>query len=170
VQVVTFADLEEARRAYDEGRCDAWSNDRGSLAARGQNNKNPDDHMVLPETISRETAGPIVRKDDSAWADVVRWSLFTMINAEELGVDSKNVDEMKAKSDVPQIRRMLGTDDNAADKLGLDPAWGYNIIKQVGNYQEIWDNNLGANSKLKLDRGVNMPIGKGGHLYAAAMR
>jgi general L-amino acid transport system substrate-binding protein len=170
VQTVTFADLDEARRAYDEGRCDAWSNDRSNLAARGQGLKSPDEHVVLPETISKETSGPIVRKDDPLWGDLVRWTLFTMINSEELGVSSQNVDQAKAGSDNPEVRRMLGAEDNASQKLGLEPSWGYNVIKQVGNYGEIFDRNLGSNSKLKLDRGANALWNKGGRLFAPPLR
>ena len=108
INVVTFAELEEARRAYDEGRCDAWSNDQSSLAARGLNNKNPDENVILEQTIAIETAGPVVRKDDPQWADDVAWAAYAMLIADRHGVTSQNVDEMRDKSENPEVRRLLG--------------------------------------------------------------
>jgi general L-amino acid transport system substrate-binding protein len=170
VKVVTFADLDEARRAYDEGRCDAWSNDRTNLAARGLSLKNPDDNVVLPETISKEPIGPMVRKNDAQWEDIVRWTLYTLIAAEELGITSKNVAEMRAKSDNPEVRRLLGVEDNLGQRLGLSKDWAYNIIAAVGNYGEMFDRNVGKNSRLHLDRGRNALWNQGGMLFAPPIR
>ena len=166
IKVVTFAELEEARRAYDAGRCDAWSNDQSSLAARGLNNKNPDENTILPQTISIETAGPVVRKDDPAWSDDVAWPIYALLIAERDGVNSKNVDDMRAHSKVPEVQNLLGSVDNSSDRLGFDKSWGYNIIKQVGNYSEIFERYIGADSKLKLARGPNKTWSEGGELYA----
>lgn len=170
IKVVTFAGLEEARRAYDAGRCDAWSNDRSSLAARGLNNKNPDENVILPQTISIETAGPVVRKDDPNWADDVAWSIYALLIADRDGVTSKNVDQMRASSKEPEVRRLLGAVDNGSASLGFDKSWGYNVIKQVGNYSEIFKSNIGDDSKLKLSRGPNKTWGEGGELFAPALR
>ncbi len=132
-RIVTFADLDEARNAYEQGRCDAWTNDRSALAARGLQLKNRDAHVILPEIISKEPIGPIVRQNDSQWAHIVRWTFFALIAAEELGVTQANVDEMK-KSEVPEVKRLLGIGDDLGQKNGLPADWAYKAIKQVGNY------------------------------------
>ena len=125
--------------------------------------------MVLPEVISKEPLGPAVRQGDEQWFKVVRWSLYAMLNAEEAGVTSANVDEM-LKSTNPDIRRLLGLEEPKGAVLGLDDKWAYNIVKQVGNYGESFDRNVGAGSPLKIDRGINALWNKGGLMYAPPIR
>ena len=129
----------------------------------------PDDHMVLPEIISKEPLGPVVRQGDDQWFNIVRWSLFAMINAEELGVTSQNVDDMKS-SDSPNIQRLVGVDGNFGTELGLTNEWAYNIIKHVGNYGEVYEATVGPDTPLKLERGVNALWSKGGIQYAPPIR
>jgi general L-amino acid transport system substrate-binding protein len=168
--IVTFADLDEARRSYEEGRCDAWSNDRASLAARGLGLKNRDDHVILPETISKEPIAPMVRQGDNTWADIARWTFEALLAAEELGVTSANVDEMKAKSDNPEIKRLLGVSDDLGQKNGLSASWAFDAIKQVGNYAEIFERHVGTKTRLGLVRGANALWKDGGLLIAPPFR
>jgi general L-amino acid transport system substrate-binding protein len=130
---------------------------------------NTADHVVLPEIISKEPLGPVVRHGDDQWFDIVKWVLFAMLNAEELGVASKNVDEM-AKSPNPEIKRLLGTEGNFGEQLGLTKDWVARIVKQVGNYGESFDRNVGAGSKLAIERGLNRLWNKGGIQYAPPIR
>jgi general L-amino acid transport system substrate-binding protein len=169
-QIATFADLDEARNAYDAKRCDAWSNDRGSLAARSQGLKNRADHMMLPETISKEPIGPMVKNNDNAWFHIVRWSAAAVIAAEELGVTSQNVDQMRQAGSSPEIKRLLGVGDDLGQKLGLSADWAYNIVKQVGNYGEIFERNVGEKTPLGLSRGPNAQWLDGGLLQAPPFR
>jgi general L-amino acid transport system substrate-binding protein len=169
-KIVTFADLDEARRAYEDGRCDAWSNDRGSLAARGLALKNRDEHVILPETISKEPIGPIVRQGDAQWAHVARWTFYALIAAEELGITSANIDDMKANSPDPEVKRLLGIGDDLGQKNGLSADWAYNAIKQVGNYGEIFERNIGPKTRLGLSRGLNALWKNGGLLIAPPFR
>jgi general L-amino acid transport system substrate-binding protein len=169
-KLATFADLDEARNAYEAGRCDAWSNDRASLAARSQGFKNRADHMMLPETISKEPIGPMVRNGDDAWFHVVRWTVAAVIAAEELGVTSANVDQMRQPSSSPEIKRLLGVGDDLGQKLGLSADWAYNVIKQVGNYGEIFERNVGEKTPLQLPRGLNALWTDGGLLQAPPFR
>jgi general L-amino acid transport system substrate-binding protein len=167
--IVTFADLDEARRAYEEGRCDAWSNDLGSLAARGLALKNRDEHVILPDAISKEPIAPMVRQGDDQWADIARWTFDALIAAEELGITSQNIDQMKASSS-PEAKRLLGVDDNLGQKNGLSADWAYNAIKQVGNYAEVFDRHLGPNTRLGMSRGRNALWKDGGLLMAPPFR
>ncbi|MBS0247727.1 MAG: amino acid ABC transporter substrate-binding protein [Proteobacteria bacterium] len=162
---VTFADADQTVKAYDAGRCDAFTTDASGLYSERLRLAKPDDHIVLPEIISKEPLGPSVRHGDDQWFDVVKWVLFAMIDAEDLGVDSKNVDEMM-KSTNPEIRRLLGVEGNFGEQLGLSKDCFYKIIKQVGNYGESFDRNVGAGSPLKIDRGLNKLWTKGGIMYA----
>ena len=130
---------------------------------------NSNDHIVLPEIISKEPLGPVVRHGDDQWFDIVKWTLFAMINAEEAGVTSKNVDEMM-KSTNPDVKRLLGTEGNYGEQLGLTKDWAVRIIKLVGNYGEVFDRNVGAGSPLKIDRGLNKLWSKGGLQYAPPIR
>lgn len=167
---VTIEKYEEVTAAYLAGRCDAITSDASQLAAiRANETSNPADHAILPETISKEPLAPAVRHGDDQWFDVVKWSVFATLEAEEKGVTSKNVDAM-LKSEDPTIRRLLGVAPGLGAALGLDERWAYNIIKQVGNYGEIFDRNLGAGSKLKLPRGLNAQWGQGGLQYAPPAR
>jgi general L-amino acid transport system substrate-binding protein len=168
-KVVAFEKNDEVLAAYDSGRCDVFTTDRSGLAADRTKLKNPNDHVILPDVISKEPLGPVVRHGDNNWGDIIRWSLFAMVNAEELGVDSKNVDEMK-KSTNPEIKRLLGIEGDFGKMMGLDNNWAYNIIKLVGNYAESYDRNVGPNTPIGLSRGVNALWTKGGLQYAPPVR
>lgn len=168
-KVVAFEKADEVVAAYDSGRCDVYTTDRSGLAAQRTKLKDPDAHVVLPDIISKEPLGPAVRHGDNQWGDIVRWSLNTMIIAEELGVHSGNVDEMK-NSDNPEIKRMLGMEANFGEQLGLSQDFAYNIIKNVGNYAQSYNANVGPNTPLKLDRGLNALWNNGGILYAPPFR
>ena len=160
---------DEAVAAYDAGRCDVYTTDKSGLAAQRTKMSKPDDHIVLPETISKEPLGPVVREGDGDWADVVRWSLNVWIEAEEYGVNSSNIDSMMDSKN-PAIQRIVGaegTKNGAA--LNLDQKWSYNIIKQVGNYAESYKRNL-ADTGIMPDRGPNALWTKGGILYVPPVR
>jgi len=166
---VTFASLDEAVRAYETDRCNAFTTDASGLYSVRLKLAKPDDHVVLPEIISKEPLGPFVRHGDDQWFDVVKWVLFAMINAEELNVNKANVDE-QMKSDNPEIKRLLGTEDNFGERLGLTKDWAYRIVKLVGNYGEVFDRNVGQGSPLKIARGLNALWTKGGVQYAPPIR
>jgi general L-amino acid transport system substrate-binding protein len=166
---VNFANADEAVKAYETGRCDAYTTDASGLYVERQKLANPDDSVVLPEIISKEPLGPVVRQGDDHWFNLVKWVNFAMINAEELGVSSKNVDE-KAKSDRPEVRRLLGFEGDYGEGLGLGADWAYRIVKHVGNYGEVFDRNLGDGSPLKIKRGINALWIKGGLQYAPPIR
>lgn len=162
---VVYESSDEATVIYDTGRCDVYTTDTSGLAARRTTLSKPADHMILPEVISKEPLGPAVRQGDQQWSDIVRWTLFALVNAEEMGITSKNVDEMM-KSDNPGVRRFLGVDSDFGQYLGLTRDWAYRIVKHVGNYGEIFDRNVGPDTALGLDRGVNALWSKGGLMYA----
>jgi len=166
---VTFATANEAVKAYDAGRCDAYTTDASGLYAERLRLANANDHIVLPEIISKEPLGPAVRHGDDQWFDIVKWTLFAMVDAEELGVTQKNADEM-AKSDKPDLKRAFGTDGNLGEQLGLTKDWFSRIVKAVGNYGEAYDRNVGAGSKLQIARGINNLWNKGGIQYAPPIR
>jgi general L-amino acid transport system substrate-binding protein len=162
--------LSEVENAYFSGRCDAFTTDRSALAAvRATRAPNPDDHVILPEIISKEPLAPAVRHGDDEWFDIVKWVAFVALDAEELGIGTKNVDEM-AKSDDVNIKRLLGVMPGIGSPLGLDDRWAYNLIKQVGNYGEVFDRNVGPASPLKLERGANALWTKGGLMYGMPLR
>ena len=169
LKTVTFATANEAVKAYDSGRCDAYTTDASGLYSERLKLANGSDHIVLPEIISKEPLGPVVRHGDDQWFDVVKWVLFAMINAEELNVTQKNVDEM-AKSTNPEVKRLLGTEGNYGEQLGLTKDWVVRIIKLVGNYGEVFERNVGSGSPLKIDRGLNKLWNKGGIQYAPPVR
>jgi general L-amino acid transport system substrate-binding protein len=167
---VVIEKVEEVRAAFFSGRCDVYTTDASGLySTRAANAPNPDDYIVLPEIISKEPLGPVVRHGDNQFADIVRWALYAQIEAEEYGITSKNVDEM-LKSDNPTIKRILGVTPGMGKALGLDEKWVYNIIKQVGNYGEMFDRNVGKGSTLKIDRGLNALWTQGGLQYAPPIR
>ncbi|MDI1267358.1 MAG: amino acid ABC transporter substrate-binding protein [bacterium] len=168
-EVIAFGTNDEAVKAYESGRCDVFTTDVSGLYADRLKLANPADHAVLPEVISKEPLGPMVRHGDDQWLDVVKWSLYAMITAEELGITQKNVDEM-AKSDKPELKRVFGTDGNLGEQLGLTKDWVSRIVKAVGNYGESFDRNVGAGSKLGIARGINALWSKGGIQYAPPMR
>ncbi len=169
LKAVTFATSDETSKAYDSGRCDAFTTDASGLYAERLRMAKPDDHMVLPEIISKEPLGPSVRHGDDQWLDIVMWTHYAMVTAEELGVSKANVDE-RLKSDNPDIRRLLGTEGKHGEALGLTNDWAVRIIKHVGNYGETFEKNVGAGSPLKIARGVNNLWNKGGLQYAPPIR
>ena len=145
-----------------------WT-DQSGLAAQRLKLKDPNAHMVLPEVISKEPLGPVVRHGDDQWLDVVKWTLYVMLQAEEFGIDSKNVDSMK-NSDNPGIKRLLGTEGDMGGNLGLDKEWAYRIVKQVGNYGQSFEAHVGPNTPLELPRGINALWNKGGLMYPMPVR
>ena len=165
---VAFEKADEVVAAYDSGRCDTYTTDKSGLAAQRTKMTNPDDHMVLPETISKEPLGPVVRQGDAVWEDIVRWSLNVMIEAEEYGITSSNADSMKS-SDNPQIKRLVGSEGELGAAFGLDNDWSLRIIKQVGNYGESYKRNI-ADTGILPDRGPNQIWTKGGLLYVPPAR
>lgn len=167
---VVMETFDEVVNAFAAGRCDVFSTDASGLASiRISKLHNPDDYVVLPEIISKEPLGPFVRQGDDRWLNIVRWSLAAMIEAEEYGITSANVDEL-TKSPNPNIQRILGVTPGAGANLGLDEKWAYEIIKQVGNYGESFDRNVGAGSPLKIERGLNAQWTQGGLMYALPIR
>jgi len=166
---VTFATANEAVKAYDAGRCDAYTTDASALYAERLRVSDPNDHIILPEIISKEPLGPAVRHGDDQWFDIVKWTLFAMMNAEELNISSKNVDEA-LKSTNPEIKRFVGTEGNFGEQLGLSKDWAVRIVKQVGNYGESFERNVGLGSPLKIERGLNKLWTKGGIQYAPPIR
>jgi general L-amino acid transport system substrate-binding protein len=151
------------------GRCDVLTSDRSQLAAQRSIAPNPKDYALLPETISKEPLAPVVRQGDDQWYDVVNWTVMALIQAEESGITSKNVDEM-LKSKDPEIQRFLGVTPGLGKDMGLDNKWVYNVIKQVGNYGEIFERNVGVNTPLGLDRGLNDLWTRGGLMYSAPFK
>ena len=168
---VVFEAQDEADAAYNAGRCDAYTTDASGLYSIRLKMANPDDHMVLPEIISKEPLGPAVRQNDSKWFDIVTWSHYAMVAAEEFGITTANVEEMK-KSANPDIKRFLGeeADSTIGADLGLPKDWAVQIIKAVGNYGESFDRNVGEGSPLKIARGLNGLWTKGGLQYAPPIR
>jgi general L-amino acid transport system substrate-binding protein len=168
-EVIAFGTNDEAVKAYESGRCDVFTTDVSGLYADRLKLANPADHVVLPEVISKEPLGPMVRHGDDQWFDIVKWTLFAMVTAEELGITQKNVDEM-AKSEKPEVKRAVGTDGNLGEQLGLTKDWLVRIVKAVGNYGESFERNVGAGSKLGIARGLNQLWSKGGIQYAPPIR
>ena len=168
---VVFQGFDETNAAYEAGRCDAYTTDQSGLYALRLTLANPDEHVVLPEIISKEPLGPAVRQGDDQWFDIVKWTLFAMVQAEELGITQANVEEMKT-SDNPEIKRILGqeAESKIGEMLGLDTEWVVNIIKGVGNYGESFERNIGQDSPLKIARGLNQLWTKGGIQYAPPLR
>lgn len=159
----------ELNKAFFAGRCDVLTSDASQLAAIRSVAPNPDDYIILPEIISKEPLAPVVRHGDDQWYDIVNWTVMALIEAEELGITSSNVDEMLKSTD-PQIQRFLGVTPGMGKALGIDEKWAYNIVKQVGNYAEVFDRNVGPKTPLKLERGLNNLWTKGGLMYAHPFR
>ncbi len=167
---VVFDQFNEVVNAFASGRCDVYSTDASGLASiRISRLSNPDDYVVLPDLISKEPLAPFVRQGDSQWFNIVKWTLQAQFNAEELGLTSANVDE-KLKSENPNIQRLLGVTEGTGKNLGLDDKWAYNIIKQVGNYGESFDRNVGKDSPLNIPRGLNNLWTHGGLHYGLPIR
>ena len=169
LKTVTFATSDEAVKAYDSGRCDAYTTDASGLAGERLRLANANDHIILPEIISKEPLGPVVRHGDDQWFDIVKWLHFAMINAEELGVNKGNVDDQLKSAD-PDVRRLLGTEGKHGEALGLTNDWAFRVIKHVGNYGEIFERNVGQGSPLKIARGLNALWNKGGLQFAPSVR
>jgi general L-amino acid transport system substrate-binding protein len=169
LKAVTFATNDETVKAYEGGRCDAFTTDASGLYSERLRMAKADDHMVLPEIISKEPLGPSVRHGDDQWLDIVKWTHYALLTAEELGVTKANVDE-QMKSTNPDVRRLLGTEGKHGEALGLSNDWGYRIIKNMGNYGELFEKNVGAGSALKIARGQNNLWTKGGLQYAPPIR
>ena len=169
LKTVAFATASEALKAYDAGRCDAYTTDASALYAERLRVANSNDHIILPEIISKEPLGPAVRHGDDQWFDIVKWTLFAMLNAEELNISSKNLDEA-LKSANPEIKRFVGTEGNFGEQLGLTKDWAVRVVKQVGNYSESFERNVGLGSPLKIERGLNKLWTKGGIQYAPPIR
>jgi general L-amino acid transport system substrate-binding protein len=169
LKTVTFATLDETLKAYETSRCDAFTTDASQLYSTRLKLAKAEDHVVLPEIISKEPLGPFVRHGDDQWFDIVKWVHFAMLNAEELNVNRANVDE-QLKSENPEVKRLLGSENNFGEQLGLSKDWGYRIIKLVGNYGEVFERNVGQGSPLKIARGLNALWNKGGVQYAPPIR
>jgi general L-amino acid transport system substrate-binding protein len=169
LKTVTFATGDEAVKAYESGRCDSYTTDSSGLYGERLRLAEPGQHIVLPEIISKEPLSPAVRQGDNQWSDIVRWTHFVMLDAEELGVNKSNVDQ-KLKSSDPETRRLLGAEGQYGEGLGLTNDWAYRIVKHVGNYGEIFERNVGQGSPLKIVRGLNALWTKGGLQYGLPIR
>lgn len=167
---ITYDTSDESAKSLESGRCDVLTSDQSQLYAQRIKLAKPDDYIVLPEVISKEPLGPAVRQGDEEWFDIVRWTLFAMLNAEELGIDSKNVEQMAKSSKNPDINRLLGAEGDYGKDLKLPKDWAVQIVKQVGNYAEIFERNVGEGSELKIKRGLNALWNKGGLQYAPPVR
>ena len=166
---VVFVDQDEVVKAYEDGRCDVYTTDGSALAAERSKLAVPADHIILPEIISKEPLGPVVRQGDDQWFKINRWVYFALLEAEELGVTQANVDEMLG-SDNPAIKRLLGVEGDFGTPIGLTKDWAYQIIKLVGNYGESYERNVGVNTDIGLERGLNALWTDGGLQYAAPIR
>jgi general L-amino acid transport system substrate-binding protein len=167
---ITFDRSEETIKAFEAGRCDVLTSDQSQLYALRIQLAKPESAMVLPEVVSKEPLGPVVRNGDEDWFKIVRWSLNAMLNAEELGVSSENIDDLKENSTNPNIRRLIGLEGIKGQGLGLSDDWAYDIVKQVGNYSEVFERNVGKGSALGISRGLNALWTNGGIQYAAPIR
>ncbi len=168
-ETIVFDTHDQTKAGFEAGRCDCLTSDQSQLYGLRTHLAKPDEAVVLPDVISKEPLGPVVRQGDDEWFNVVRWTFFAMVNAEELGITSKNVDEMK-KSTNPNVKRLLGTEGSMGKNLGLNEDWAYQIVKQVGNYGESFEKNVGEGSPLKIKRGLNALWNKGGIMYAPPLR
>lgn len=167
---VTVADDSEAQRQYEAGACDAFTTDASGLASTRAAMADPAAHIILPEIISKEPLGPVVRHGDSAWGDLVRWSFYAMLIAEEKGITKVNLDEVLASTTDPEVKRLFGTEGTMGAMMGVDATWAYNIIKSVGNYGEVFEANIGTSTPIGLARGLNALWTQGGLQYAPPVR
>ncbi len=166
---ISYDKSDESAKSLEAGRCDVLTSDQSQLYAQRIKLAKPDEYVVLPEVISKEPLGPVVRHGDDDWFDIVKWTLFVMVNAEDLGVNSKNVEEMK-KSANPDVKRLLGVEGDKGKDFGLANDWMAAVIKQVGNYGEVFERNVGQGSPLKIQRGLNALWSQGGLQYAPPVR
>jgi general L-amino acid transport system substrate-binding protein len=167
---VVFDTAEAIQAAFFSGRCQAYTTDMSDLAGARTHAPNPGDYVVLPEVISKEPLGAAVRRGDDEWLQIVRWSFYAMLEAEELGISRANADKLRTESKDPSVQRMLGTGEDTGRLLGIDKDWTYRIVKQVGNYGESFEANMGPNTPLGLPRGVNKLWSQGGLMYAPPLR
>ena len=167
---VKFGTIDEVVAAYEAGKCDSYTADQSQLYAIRLKLKAPDDHTILPDVISKEPLGPMVRQGDEQWFNIVRWTLFALVNAEELDVTAASVDDLKTNSKKPAVRRLLGLEGTFGVDIGLDADWAARAIKATGNYAEIFERNLGKGSKLGIERGINALWNAGGLLYVPPVR
>jgi general L-amino acid transport system substrate-binding protein len=167
---VVFETADEVTTAYEEGRCDAWTTDKSGLVSRQSILAEPEAHTILDVTLSKEPLGPMVRHGDDQWLDIVTWVVFATMAAEEYGIDSTNVAEMRDSSENPEVRRLLGVEGDFGQKIGLSNDWAFNVISMVGNYAEIYNRNLGPETVFDLPRGLNALYTDGGILYAPPVR
>lgn len=168
-QTVALGGLDELLKVYDQGKCTVLTSDTSQLFAARLRLGSPDDHVVLPDIISKEPLGPFVRFGDDQWLSIVKWAHFAMLNAEELGVSSKTIDEA-LKSNKPDVKRLVGTDENYGAQMGLTNDWAVRIIRHVGNYGEVFERNIGTGSRLAIPRGINSLWNNGGIQYAPPIR
>ncbi|PCF96144.1 amino acid ABC transporter substrate-binding protein [Vreelandella nigrificans] len=166
---IVFDTSEQTVGGFQAGRCDVLTSDTSQLAALRIQLDDPSAAMILPDVISKEPLGPVVRQGDDQWFNIVKWSLFAMLNGEEYGVTSENAEEMR-DSDNPDVARLLGQDGNYGEGMGLEADWAYNILSQVGNYGESFERNVGMDSPLEIERGVNALWNQGGFQYAPPIR
>lgn len=166
---VAFESGDQVAKAFESGRCDVFSNDVSALSAYRLKLVNPTEYVILPELISKEPLGPVVRQGDETWTSIVRWALYGMIVAEELGVTSANADQLKT-SGSPEVQRLLGSNGNFGESMGLKQDWALQIVRQVGNYGEVYERNVGTGSKLGIARGLNKLWTQGGLQYAPPVR
>jgi len=169
LKVATFASAEESRKAYDDRQCDVLTSDVSQLYAERLKLASPDSHVILPEVISKEPLGPVVRQGDDQWFNLVKWTLYALINAEELGLKAATIDEARNSTN-PDIRRLVGSDGEFGPQLGLDKDWAARAIRAVGNYGEIYERNVGTASRLSIPRGLNALWTQGGIQYAPPVR
>ncbi|WP_136247137.1 amino acid ABC transporter substrate-binding protein [Halomonas borealis] len=170
INTVTFDTPDQTAQGFASGRCDVLTSDTSQLSALRLQLPEPDSVEILTELISKEPLGPVVRQGDDQWLDIVKWTVFAMVNAEELGVNSGNVEEMKQNPPNPQVARLLGNDGNYGEQLGLEDDWAHDIIAQVGNYGEVFATTVGEDSRLAIGRGMNALWNEGGILYAPPVR
>lgn len=170
IQTVTFDTPDQTAQGFASGRCDILTSDTSQLSALRLQLPEPDSVEILETLISKEPLGPVVRQGDDQWLDIVQWSIFAMVNAEELGVNSDNVDDMQADPPNPQVARLLGVDGDYGEQLGLENDWAYNLISHVGNYGEVFASTVGEDSPMQISRGVNALWNEGGILYAPPVR
>ncbi|HYP86086.1 amino acid ABC transporter substrate-binding protein [Variovorax sp.] len=171
VKTLVFENFEASYKAFFAGRCQAFTTDASALAGlRNKEASNPEDYVILPELISKEPLAPLVRRGDDEWFAIAKWTLFALMEAEEVGITQANADELKANSKDPAVQRLVGTGDDMGKLLGLDKDWSLRAIKAVGNYGEIFERNVGPKSVLGLPRGANNLWSKGGLMYAPPVR
>ena len=168
-QLVSLPDADQALKAYDDGKCTVLTSDTSQLFAERLRLKAPDDHVVLPDIISKEPLGPYVGSGDNQWLSIVKWTHYAMVNAEELGVSKQTIDEA-LKSNKPDVKRLVGTDENYGEQMGLTNDWAVRIIRHVGNYGEVFERNVGTGSRLAIPRGINSLWTNGGIQYAPPIR